>query len=355
MSPSLFRRRRSEPVRDASPFRVPERHHVLGTPLQPPFPGTMEIAVFALGCFWGAERLFWQLDGVYTTAAGYAGGSTAYPTYRVVCAGGTGHAEAVLVVFDPARVSYEELLRRFWEAHDPTQGDRQGADVGSQYRSAVFWAGDAQRRQAETTRAAYARALRAAGRPAITTELAPAEPFFYAEDKHQQYLHKVPEGYCGLRGTGVTCPDPAEAASAPGLRPVPITDEEWRARLTRDEYRVLRQAATEAPFSGEYLHAGADGTYRCRACGNPLFDGSAKFDSRTGWPSFTEAVSSDAVELLTDRKWGMARTEVRCGRCHSHLGHVFDDGPRDAGGQRYCMNSVALDLTPEALSPGDRG
>ena len=323
---------------------------MLGTPLQPPFPETMDTAVFALGCFWGAERLFWQLDGVSATAVGYTGGSTPYPTYHEVCAGGTGHAEAVLVAFDPSRVCYEELLRRFWEAHDPTQGDRQGADVGSQYRSAVYWTGDAQRRPAEASRAAYDRALRAAGRPAVTTELAPAGPFFYAEEHHQQYLDKVPGGYCGLRGTGVSCPDPAEAAGAPvpGLRPVPESDDEWRARLTRDEYRVLRQAATEAPFSGEYLHAGPDGTYGCRACGNPLFDSSAKFDSRTGWPSFTEAVSSDAVELLSDRKLGMLRTEVRCGRCHSHLGHVFDDGPRDAGGQRYCMNSVALDLAPEA-------
>lgn len=341
---SLFTRRQKSPARDASPFPVPARHAVLGTPLQPPFPDGLETAVFGLGCFWGAEQLFWELDGVYSTAAGYAGGSTPHPTYREVCGGGTGHAEAVQVVFDPERLSYDDLLRHFWEAHDPTQGHRQDNDVGSQYRSAIFWTSEAQRARADASRAAYGHSLKDAGRGAITTEVAAAGPFFYAEEEHQQYLHKVPGGYCGLRGTGVSCALPPATEAPDALRPLAASDDEWRERLSRDEFRVLRKAGTERPFSGEYVKTSADGTYRCRACANPLFDSGAKFDSRTGWPSFTETVTPGAVELRTDRKLGMARTEVRCGRCESHLGHVFDDGPRSAGGQRFCMNSVALQL-----------
>jgi peptide-methionine (S)-S-oxide reductase len=185
---------------------VPERHAVLGTPLKPPFPEGLERAVFGMGCFWGAERVFWQAPGVYTTAVGYAGGFTPNPTYEEVCSGRTGHAEAVLVVFDPAKTSYDEILRLFWENHDPTQGMRQGNDVGTQYRSAIYWTGDAQRTAAERSREAYSERLRAAGYQEVTTEIAQAGPFYYAEDYHQQYLHKVPNGYCGLGGTGVSCP-----------------------------------------------------------------------------------------------------------------------------------------------------
>jgi peptide-methionine (S)-S-oxide reductase len=185
---------------------VPERHEVLGTPLEPPFPAGLEQAVFGLGCFWGAERVFWQAPGVYTTAAGYAGGFTPNPTYQEVCSGQTGHAEVVLVVYDPEQTSYEELLRLFWENHDPTQGMRQGNDVGTQYRSTVYWTTEAQRTAAEESRAMYEARLAAAGYGEITTELAEAGPFYYAEDYHQQYLAKNPNGYCGLGGTGVTCP-----------------------------------------------------------------------------------------------------------------------------------------------------
>jgi peptide-methionine (S)-S-oxide reductase len=185
---------------------VPERHLVLGTPLQPPFPGGLAQAVFALGCFWGAERKFWQLPGVYTTAAGYSGGFTPNPTYEEVCSGRTGHAESVLVVFDPARVTFEELLRTFWESHDPTQGMRQGNDVGTQYRSAIYTCGADQRLAAEASRDAYQKVLHAAGYGDITTEIADAGPFYYAEDYHQQYLARNPNGYCGLGGTGVSCP-----------------------------------------------------------------------------------------------------------------------------------------------------
>ncbi len=190
----------------AAAMPVPPRHEVLGTPLVPPFPAGLEVVQLGMGCFWGAERIFWQTEGVYTTAVGYAGGFTPNPTYEEVCSGRTGHTEAVLVVHDPARLPFEDLLRRFWEGHDPTQGMRQGNDVGTQYRSAVYWTTEAQRDAAERSRAAYGERLRAAGYGEITTEIAQAGPFYYAEDYHQQYLAKVPNGYCGLGGTGVACP-----------------------------------------------------------------------------------------------------------------------------------------------------
>ena len=197
---------RSEPA-----YQVPETHAVLGTPLQPPFPEGIETAYFALGCFWGAERLFWDLDGVYTTAVGYQNGVTPNPTYEEVCSGKTGHAEAVMVAYDPTKVSYEDLLKVFFEEHDPTQGMRQGNDVGTQYRSGIYYANDAQKATAERVRDAYDADLRGAGKESVTTEIAPAGPFYYAEDYHQQYLQKVPNGYCGLKGTGVVCNIPAAA------------------------------------------------------------------------------------------------------------------------------------------------
>jgi peptide-methionine (S)-S-oxide reductase len=184
---------------------VPERHAVTGTPLEGPFPAGYEQAMFGMGCFWGAERELWQTAGVYTTAVGYAGGHTENPTYEEVCSGRTGHTEVVLVVFDPARVSYEDLLRAFWESHDPTQGMRQGNDVGTQYRSAIYVFSDAQREAAERSREQYATDLAGHGYRAITTEIRDAPPFYYAEAYHQQYLAKNPNGYCGIGGTGVRC------------------------------------------------------------------------------------------------------------------------------------------------------
>lgn len=193
---------------------VTEPHYVNGRTLVPPFPTGLELATFALGCFWGAERRFWQIPGVYTTAVGYTGGFTPNPTYEEVCSGRTGHAEAVLVVFDPAIVSYGMLLSAFWEAHDPTQGMRQGNDVGTQYRSAIYVHSPEQQRLAEASQAAYQKKLAAAGLDDITTEVAMAEEFFYAEDYHQQYLAKNPGGYCGLGGTGVKCPTDFTASSS---------------------------------------------------------------------------------------------------------------------------------------------
>jgi peptide-methionine (S)-S-oxide reductase len=193
----------------AAEMVVPARHEVLGTPLKGPFPDGVQTAIFGMGCFWGAERLFWQAEGVYSTAVGYAGGFTPNPTYEEVCTGQTGHAEVVLVAFETASTSFEEMLKLFWEGHDPTQGMRQGNDVGSQYRSLILWQGEDQRLAAEASREAYQQVLTRAGHGEITTEIAqadPTHPFYYAEDYHQQYLAKNPGGYCGLGGTGVTCP-----------------------------------------------------------------------------------------------------------------------------------------------------
>jgi peptide-methionine (S)-S-oxide reductase len=214
----LFRNKTTMPTpEDALPGRpgrmpVPARHEVLGTPLEPPFPEGLETALFGMGCFWGAERLFWRAPGVYSTAVGYAGGFTPNPSYEEVCSGRTGHNEVVQVVFDPAVTSYEELLRTFWEGHDPTQGMRQGNDAGTQYRSGVYWHSDAQREAAERSRDAFQQVLSRSGFGPITTEILPAPEFYYAEDYHQQYLEKVPNGYCGLGGTGLSCPVGVAAA-----------------------------------------------------------------------------------------------------------------------------------------------
>jgi peptide-methionine (S)-S-oxide reductase len=189
-----------------TPMTVPDTHYVNGHRIQPPFPDGLEVAMFGLGCFWGAERKFWQQKGVYSTAVGYAAGHTPNPTYREVCTGMTGHTEAVLVVFDPKVVSYEDLLKTFWENHDPTQGMRQGNDVGTQYRSGIYYYNESQRRAAEASRDMFQKELDRAGYGRITTEILPAPEFYYAEDYHQQYLAKNPGGYCGLGGTGVSCP-----------------------------------------------------------------------------------------------------------------------------------------------------
>ena len=209
---ALFGRKNEMPTPDSAlPGRddtmpVPVAHYVNGHTLEPPFPEGLERAMFALGCFWGAERLFWELPGVYTTAVGYAGGITPNPTYQEVCSGRTGHTEAVLVVFDPAVITYDQLLKAFWEGHNPTQGMRQGNDVGTQYRSGIYTYSDEQLAAAKTSRDMYQDVLTAAGYGEITTEILPAPTFYYAEDYHQQYLAKNPGGYCGLGGTGLSCP-----------------------------------------------------------------------------------------------------------------------------------------------------
>ena len=209
---SLLRKKTTMPAAEealpgrSAPLEVPQTHYVNGHRIVPPFPGGLREAVFGLGCFWGAERLFWELPGVYSTAVGYAGGFTPNPTYQEVCTGLTGHAEVVRVVYDPEKIDYEDLLRVFWEAHDPTHGMRQQNDVGTQYRSVIYVSDAEQRQAAEESRRLYQARLTAAGRGTITTEVHDAPRFYYAEDYHQQYLAKNPEGYCGLQGTGVSCP-----------------------------------------------------------------------------------------------------------------------------------------------------
>jgi len=201
----------------STPLAVPERHFVNGNRLSPPFPVGLELAMFGMGCFWGAERLFWELSGVHSTASGYAGGFTPNPTYQEVCTGMTGHTEVVRVVYDPKQLGYGELLRTFWESHDPTQGMRQGGDVGTQYRSAIYAIGEEQLRAAKESMNAYQHALDAAGHGRqITTEIKPAPDFYYAEDYHQQYLAKNPDGYCGIGGVGVACPAGLGVAEGPG-------------------------------------------------------------------------------------------------------------------------------------------
>ena len=208
---SMVEAERALPGRDEPLPGVPEVHAVNGNRIQPPFPEGLETAMFGLGCFWGAERLFWQTEGVWVTAAGYAGGFTPNPTYQETCTGLTGHAEVVLVVFDPRAVSYADLLKTFWEAHDPTQGMRQGNDIGTTYRSAIYTFGETQQAQALASRDAYEAALKGDGRGRITTEIATAPAFYFAEEEHQQYLAKNPNGYCGLKGTGVACAVPRGA------------------------------------------------------------------------------------------------------------------------------------------------
>lgn len=209
---ALFRKKSAMPTQEESlpgrstPLKVPEKHFVNGHRIVPPFPAGLQEAVFGLGCFWGAERLFWQLPGIYSTAVGYAGGYTPNPTYEEVCTGETGHTEVVRVIYDPEKIDYEDLLKAFWESHDPTQGMRQGNDIGTQYRSAIYVLDEEQRKVAAESKAAYQARLSAAGKGTITTEVRDAPEFFYAEDYHQQYLAKNPDGYCGLKGTGVSCP-----------------------------------------------------------------------------------------------------------------------------------------------------
>ena len=209
---ALFSKKLAIPAREealpgrSAPMKVPERHFVNGHRIAPPFPANLQEAVFGLGCFWGAERIFWQLPGVYSTAVGYAGGFTPNPTYQEVCTGQTGHTEVVRVIYDPEKVDYEDVLKLFWESHDPTQGMRQGNDVGTQYRSAIYVLDADQRRVAEESKQMYQTRLTAAGKGKISTEILDAPPFYYAEEYHQQYLAKNPDGYCGIKGTGVSCP-----------------------------------------------------------------------------------------------------------------------------------------------------
>ncbi len=308
--------------------------------------------------------MFQKVPGVLATQVGYTGGRTVDPTYKQVCTDRTGHAEAVRVTYDPARVSYPELLDVFWSSHDPTTVDRQGPDVGSQYRSAIFShdAGQERLARASVMEVDASRAFRRK----IVTRIEPAGEFYSAEEYHQRYFEK--------QGSGATChvgvaeihtklaaeaaakrqaeAEPSSCAAdkadpACGVSHWQVGDEELRRRLTPEQYAIARQAGTERAFSGKYWNDHRPGTYRCSVCGQDLFDAGTKFDSGTGWPSFWSPIKPEAVIEREDGSHGMVRTEALCSRCRSHLGHVFDDGPRPTG-KRYCMNSAVLDLVADA-------
>ncbi|MBS2023846.1 MAG: peptide-methionine (R)-S-oxide reductase MsrB [Deltaproteobacteria bacterium] len=314
-----------------------------GTPLKAT--GKNELAVFAQGCFWGVEERFRRVPGVVATAVGYTGGHTKDPSYEDVCSDQTGHAESVLVEFDPAQVSYAKLLEFFWSSHDPTSGNRQGPDHGTQYRSAIFTFSDAQEKAALASRDEAQKTLV----DKITTEIAPAGPFWVAEDYHQQWDEKHHARSCPLphKAHKKTAMDtPGGDMTTPHKQAQKPSDEELKKKLTPEQYEVTQHEATERPFSNPYWDNHAAGIYVDVVSGEPLFSSTDKFDSGTGWPSFTKPLEQANVTTKTDRKLFMSRTEVRSALADSHLGHVFDDGPADKGGMRYCINSASLRFIP---------
>lgn len=294
---------------------------------------TLAHAIFAAGCFWGVQAAFDAVPGVWSTRVGYTGGSAVNPSYEQVCRGNTGHAEAVEIAYDPKQISYDELLDVFFSIHNPTTRDRQGPDIGHQYRSAVFYLNAGQKE------AAVAKILelnRSGKFPApIVTEIVPAKTFYPAEDYHQDYLKKQGLKTCGSNDMRMEEEEEEETDN----------EQEWKRKLTPLQYDVLRRKGTERPFTGRYYRFSEDGTYSCAACGNPIFMSQDKFDSGCGWPSFDKAIPGH-VKFTPDFSHGLERIEVTCARCGSHLGHVFEDGPTETG-DRFCINSAAMNFTPE--------
>ena len=294
---------------------------------------TLTHGIFAAGCFWGVQAAFAAVPGVWSTRVGYTGGSAVNPSYEQVCRGNTGHAEAVEIAYDPEQISYDEFLDIFFSIHNPTTRDRQGPDIGHQYRSAVFYLNAGQKE------AAVAKILelnRSGKFPApIVTEIVPAKTSYPAEDYHQDYLKKQGLKTCGSNDMRMEEEEEEETDN----------EQEWKRKLTPLQYDVLRRKGAERPFTGRYYRFDEDGTYNCAACGNPIFMSQDKFDSGCGWPSFDKAIPGH-VKFTPDFSHGMERIEVTCARCGSHLGHVFEDGPTETG-DRFCINSAAMDFTPE--------
>lgn len=287
-------------------------------------------AIFAAGCFWGVQAAFDQVPGVVETEVGYIGGTAENPTYERVCRGDTNYAEAVKVKFDDQVVSYQNLLNVFFNLHDPTTLNRQGPDIGTQYRSAIFYMNPEQKKQAED----FIAELNSSNllKSKIVTEIVPADKFYPAEEYHQKYFQKNKlKGACATGHKGL----------------IRLSEQEWREKLTPERFAILRQKATERPFTGALLHENGQGDFVCAACGQPIFKSDHKFDSGSGWPSFDRAIPG-SVREEADFSHGMIRTEVLCARCGSHLGHVFEDGPATTG-MRYCINSGSLNFEKQQM------